>query len=140
MAKKEISSKVTRLDGEAALQAEQTLTVNDCVLPTPAEMAAYREIDPNLITFLQEYTSREQQHRHETDKMKLKMVQRSEGKSERTNFWGMFFAFLALLAIIAVCAYALYLDKPWFAGIVGGTVIVSVISLFVNGGKDKHGK
>lgn len=43
----------------------------------------------------------------------------------------MFFAFFCLIALSTVVAYALYLDKPWLAGILGGTTIVSVISLFV---------
>jgi len=52
----------------------------------------------------------------------------------------MFFAFFCLIALSTVVAYALYLDKPWLAGILGGTTIVSVISLFVRKDQDTVSK
>ena len=51
------------------------------------------------------------------------------------NWWGMFFAFLALLTLVALATYALYLDEPWFAGMVGCTSVVGIIITFVNAGK-----
>ena len=51
------------------------------------------------------------------------------------NWWGMFFAFLALMTFVALAAYALYLDKPWFAGIFGFAAVAGIISTFVNAGK-----
>ncbi len=49
----------------------------------------------------------------------------------------MFFAFLALITLVGLSALALYLDKPWFAGIFGFTAVVSIVSIFVNAGKNK---
>lgn len=37
-----------------------------------------------------------------------------------------------------LAGYALYLDKPWFAGIMGASTLISVVSIFVTGGKDKN--
>lgn len=134
MAKREIKNRHTEMNGDMAVQLEQTVTYNDSMLPTPAEMEAYKNVDPSLLKLIVDSTRLEQRHRHDMDSQKLKILRRSESRIERINFWGMFFAFLALVLMIAVCAYALYLDKPWFAGVMGGTVIVSVISLFVNAG------
>ena len=74
------------------------------------------------------------------DKEKLKILKNSERKNGRMNWWGMFFAFLSLILFMGVAAFALYLDKPWFAGIFGGTAILSVISTFVQAGKDNSKK
>lgn len=44
----------------------------------------------------------------------------------------MAFAFLSIVVIVALAAYALYLDRPWFAGILGAGTLVTVASIFIN--------
>ena len=83
-----------------------------------------------------EQTKKEQEHRHRLDNQKMKILAKSEGRTFRINWWGMFFAFLALIALLALSAFALYLDSPWIAGILGGTTILTIVSLFVNGTKN----
>ena len=73
----------------------------------------------------------EQEHRHITEKMKLKILRRTEGRDERISWWGMAFAFLSILAIIILAGWALYLNRPWFAGILGTIGIGSIVSIFV---------
>ena len=45
-------------------------------------------------------------------------------------------AVLVLIVFMGVAAFALYVNKPWFAGIFGGTAILAVITTFVEAGKD----
>ena len=59
-------------------------------------------------------------------------------KNGRMNWWGMFFAFLSLVALVGLSALALYLDHEWFAGIFGFSAVVSIITVFVNAGKDNE--
>ena len=54
------------------------------------------------------------------------------------NWWGMFFAFLALVTLVGLTSFALYLDKPWFAGVFGFATAVSIISLFVGAGRKER--
>ena len=117
-------------------QLEQTVSVDDNSLPSPQELQLYQQIDPNIIPFLIKTSIKEQEHRHNMDNEKMKILKNSERKNGRMNWWGMFFAFLSLILFMGVAAFALYLDKPWFAGIFGGTAILSVISTFVHAGKD----
>jgi len=70
------------------------------------------------------------------DTEKMKILNHSERKNWRMNWWGMFFAFLSLILFIGLAALALYLDKQWFAGIFGVVSILSVVSIFVEAGKD----
>ena len=51
------------------------------------------------------------------------------------NWWGMFFAFLSLVALVGLSALA---DHEWFAGIFGFSAVVSIITVFVNAGKDNE--
>lgn len=74
------------------------------------------------------------------DKMKMKVLRKSESRTERINWWGMFFAFLSIVVCMGVAAWALYLDRPWFAGIFGGIGIISIVSIFVTGKADTNKK
>ena len=117
-------------------QLEQTVSVDDNSLPSPQELLEYQKIDPNIIPFLIQTSIKEQNHRHNMDTEKMKILNHSERKNWRMNWWGMFFAFLSLILFIGLAALALYLDKQWFAGIFGVASILSVVSLFVEAGKD----
>ena len=117
-------------------QLEQTVLVDDLSLPSPQELKEYNAINPKLVEFLLEQTKKEQEHRHRLDNQKMKILAKSEGRTFRINWWGMFFAFLALIALLALAAFALYLDLPWIAGILGGTTIFTIVSLFVTGTKN----
>ncbi len=142
MGKHSISRKETQVSMGDSIgkQLEQTVSVDDNSLPTPQELQQYQQIDPCIIPFLIQTSVKEQEYRHNMDKEKLKILKNSERKNGRTNWWGMFFAFLSLILFMGVAAFALYLDKPWFAGIFGGTAILSVISTFVQAGKDTSKK
>lgn len=142
MGKHSISRKETQVSMGDSIgkQLEQTVSVDDNSLPSPLELQLYQQIDPSIIPFLIQTSVKEQEHRHNMDNEKLKILKNSERKNGRMNWWGMFFAFLSLILFMGVAAFALYLDKPWFAGIFGGTAILSVISTFVQAGKDTSKK
>lgn len=142
MGKHSISRKETQVSMGDSIgkQLEQTVSVDDNSLPSPQELLQYQQIDPSIIPFLIQTSVKEQEHRHNMDNEKLKILKTSERKNGRMNWWGMFFAFLSLILFMGVAAFALYLDKPWFAGIFGGTAILSVISTFVQAGKETSKK
>ncbi len=137
MAKQQINQKETQLSTSqgAAKQIEQTLTVDDNILPSPQDLAAYKDVDPEIVKHLLELARKEQDHRHDIDNQKMKMIRRTESRTERMNFWGMTFAFLCMVLFIGLTAFALYLDNPWFAGFFGLTSLISIISIFINAGK-----
>lgn len=137
MGKQELRQRETNVATSEGVgkQLEQTITVDDSALPSPQELEAYKRIDPRIVDLLIENTRREQQHRHETDRMKLKILRRSESRTERINFWGMTFAFLSVGLFVGLTAWALYLDHPWFAGLSAFTALITIVSLFVDTGK-----
>ena len=118
MGKQELKQRETQVatgDG-VGKQLEQTYTVDDNCLPSPQELAAYKNIDPRIVDYL---------------------INASDRRDGRMNWWGMFFAFLAIVVMIALAGYALYLDKPWFAGIMGASTLVSVASIFIKSNDNK---
>ena len=138
MAKQSISRRETQasMGDSIGKQLEQTVSVDDNSLPSPQELLEYQKIDPNIIPLLIQNSIKEQNHRHNMDTEKMKILNHSERKNWRMNWWGMFFAFLSLILFIGLAALALYLDKQWFAGIFGVASILSIVSIFVEAGKD----
>ncbi len=140
MGKQEIKQKETQVatnEGVGKLM-EQTYTVDDNCLPSPAELLAYKEIDPRIVDYLIDASVKEQEHRHRQDEQKLDIIRKADNRIGRMNWWGMFFAFLSIALIAAVVAYALYLDKPWIAAIMGGATLISIISIFVKGNMEQY--
>ena len=137
MAKQSISIKDTKISNGGAYgnQIEQTVSVDDNILPAPQELAEYQRIEPKIVEFLIKSSEREQLHRHKQDEKKLKILNYNEHKVGRMNWWGMFFAFLAIVVTMSLAAFALYLDRSWFAGIFGLVGVVSIASVFINNKK-----
>ena len=65
------------------------------------------------------------------------MIRTADRRDGRINWWGMFFAFLAIVIMITLAGYALYLDKPWFAGLMSAGTLVSVASIFIKSNNTK---
>ena len=135
MSKKIIQSRETQVATQGGLgrSLEQNYTIDDSVIPSPQELAQYKEVDPRFLDYFFETAREEQKHRHEMDQMKMKVLRKSESRTERINWWGMLFAFLSIVVCMVVAAWALYLDRPWFAGVFGGLGLLSIVSIFVNG-------
>ena len=142
MGKQEIKQKTTRVETPDGVgnQLEQVFTVDDNSLPSPKELEEYKRIDPRIVDYLIESSIKEQAHRHKMDEMKIDVVNKSNRRVNGMNWWGMFFAFMCLLAFLALAAYALYLDKTWFASIFGIASVGSIVSIFVNKDNSINGK
>lgn len=142
MGKQEIKQRETQVSTNDGIgkQVEQTYTVDDNCLPTPQELASYKEIDPRIVDYLIGASKKEQDHRHLMDRKKLEVVRKSESRESRMNWWGMFFAFLAIVVLSCLTGYALYVDRPWFAGFMGVGTFLTIVSIFVTGGKSTSGK
>lgn len=133
MARAEVRQQTTQLDAMsgAAKNEVKSLTFDENVLPTPEELEAYKAVDPRIIDFLLETAKKEQLFRHSLEETKVDIIKKSDSGNRWMNWWGMFFAVISLVALIGLSAFALYLDKPWFAGIFGGTTFIAIVSIFV---------
>lgn len=133
MARQQIKQKETQVATNEGVgkQLESTLTVEDNILPSPQELQAYKEVDPKIVDMLISTSIKEQDHRHFLDKEKMDLIKKSDSRIDRLNWGGMFLAFLSVVTLVVLAAYALYLDRPWFAGIIGLTSVGAVASLFI---------
>ena len=72
--------------------------------------------------------------KYEMDKEKISIVRRSDTSERRMNWWGMFFAFMSIVVLGGCTCWALYLDRPWFAGLLGTGTLITIVAMFVNRG------
>ncbi len=142
MSKKIIQSRETQVATQSGLghSVEQNYTIDDSVIPSPQELEQYKQVDERFLDYFFDTAKEEQKHRHEMDKMKMKVLRKSESRTERMNWWGMFFAFLSITVCLGVSAWALYLDRPWFAGIFGSIGLATIVSIFVTGKSESNKK
>ena len=92
MAKQQINRKETKVatQGGVGQQYEQVVTLDDNSLPTPKELADYKAIDPRIVDFLLESSIKEQEHRHNVEHSKVKIIKKAEQRITVMNWWGMF--------------------------------------------------
>ena len=134
MSKKQLQQRETNVanpNGAIGKELEQTITVDDSFLPSPAELRQYQEIHPRIVNLLCDMSEREQKNRHSLDQKKAEIIRKSESRQYYLNVWGMIFAFLALVVMMLVTALALYLDRPWIATLFGVLSASSIIGLFI---------
>lgn len=133
MVKQKVQQKETQVSTTEGIgkQLEQTLIVDDNMLPSPEELEAYKKVDPRIVDFWLNSSLEEQKHRHLVDKEKIDIVKKSERRIGRMNWWGMCFAFLSIVVLVLLAGYALYLNREWIAGILGATTLFTVASIFI---------
>ncbi len=136
MAKLEVKQRqMAKNDGH---EVENSLILNESILPSPSDLEYYKNVDPRIIDLFITTTLEEQKYRHTTEQQRIKLVRSSERRLFSINWWGMFFAFLIVVAALGLAAYALSLDRPWFAGFGLMTALIAITSIFVKGGDKKQ--
>ncbi|MCK9385872.1 MAG: DUF2335 domain-containing protein [Nevskia sp.] len=102
-------------------------------LPPPDMLAKYQEIIANGAERIMASTEREQAHRHYVDKA---LVDAEIATASR----GQIMAFILALVCIAVALVLGLYSHDVLAGVIGGGTLVSVVTIFIVGRKNKNGK
>lgn len=108
------------------MSIEQIVAQDDSLLPAPAELAAFKDVDANIIPWMLEQTKKEQEHRHKTDNDKIKLMNRAVTNDR------IFIVFYLLLILLFVCLSALfvYLEKNISGSIFGVCGIIGAVVLY----------
>lgn len=127
---------VQRADQVGMLQEEHIIIDNN-PMPTAEELSKYKDISPDLVQYFMKITNEERSIRHEVTRQSVELTQMDSKRRHRERILGLVFAFMALLVFLGITAYALYLDKPWLAGIFSTLSIAGIISAFIQGRKEE---
>jgi uncharacterized membrane protein len=95
-------------------------------IPSPAAIERYNAIIPNGADRIMKMAEEQSAHRKEIEKTVITSQQK---QSERGQIFGLI---IGLLGII-IGAFLIYCGHDWAGGIIGGTTVVSLVSVFVIG-------
>jgi len=93
-------------------------------LPPPDVLEEFNRVVDNGAERIVKAWEIESEHRRSIDRRDQRMFYVNA-------ILGKIFAFLFVMAALALSAWALYLDRPWLAGILAGTTLASVVGAFL---------
>ena len=133
MAKTEhhLSQRHIRTEDGIGQIVEAKITEDDNLLPTPSELAAYKEISPDLVQHFLDTAVKEQEVRH-TKQLQQVEIFNIKARTERdATLRGMNFALISFICCAILTGLALYLGHLVFAGVLSGAVILGVVRAFL---------
>ena len=133
---KRTSATVQRIDGVGTL-SEEHIVIDNSPMPTAEELTKYKEVDPGLVAYFQQITDEERKLRHEVTRKSVSLLEVDNKRGHKERLLGQIFAFLSILVFLAITILALYLDKPWLAGVFSVVSLTGVVSSFINGKKEE---
>lgn len=93
-------------------------------LPPPSELIAYNEIIPQGADRIMKMAEAQNSHRIEIEK---RVISSQHGQESRGQFLGFVIAIVGLLC----GSYVAVSGQPWAGGVIGGTPLVGLVSVFV---------
>ncbi len=97
-------------------------------LPDPATLKEYNELISNGAERIMEMAEKEQFHRHKNE---VKIIDSKLSQSKKGQIFGFFLGVLGLSFGTLLSFYG----QPYVGGIIAGTTVISLVSVFVLGNK-----
>lgn len=123
-------------EDQVGMLREEHIIIDNNPMPTAEELLKYKDISPDLVQYFMKITDEERSIRHEVTRQSIELTQMDSKRRHRERILGLVFAFMTILVFLGITAYALYLDKPWLAGIFSTLSIAGIISAFIQGHKE----
>jgi uncharacterized membrane protein len=95
-------------------------------MPPPAILEGYERLVPGAAERILAMAESDTKHQHAIE---FAALHAAEGEVKR----GQIFAFVIGLAALLASMFALYMGSPAVAGIIGGTTVVGLVSVFIIG-------
>lgn len=131
MAKKQSNTSVTGNGGRLV----HNEFIDDGILPDSHELKRYNEIGPDVVRFIMERTSIEQEYRHKFSLSNFEEKKHNNRRSYNVTMSGLFCGATIILVTLLVSAFLIMNGFPIIGSVFAGTSIFSSIFMFVNKGK-----
>lgn len=103
---------------------QQQVSVRSGPLPDPAELAAYNQIIPNGADRIMKMAEDQSVHRMSLERTVVQSQQKQ-------SFCGQIFGLVVGLSGLGLATFAAVHGQPWFGSVIGGTTLVSLVSVFL---------
>ena len=134
MAKQSNKVKHTQVTGqnEIANQIEQSVSIDDSLLPDAEELTKLKLLDPNIIEWLKARAEKEQDMRHRYMDAKIDISKGSMNKSFTIDLIILIISFALLAGGMTYSYFLIIADKILPACILGGTTLVFAVNSILN--------
>ena len=116
-----------KLQGHNGVVLEQTSIYDDSLLPPSEELSKLKEVDANIIQWLMDRATKEQDARIKFNEDKLILTERRVKSAHVRSMTGMILLFIIILVGFGLTALFLYMGIDVGATIFGGCSFVSLI-------------
>ncbi len=121
-------------------QFEHHESFDDSLLPDANELAKLKELDPNIIDWIKERTSLEQDARHKFNDRRMTLVETATQKSISTDRLAMIFAFIIVMSGMGFSSFLIIKGLSTEGTVFAGATILGAALAFLNIGKGKDKK
>ncbi len=135
MAKVQQSTKALKSRNNHAV--EQHNSYDDNPFPDAEELSKLKALDPNIIEYLKERGKREQDGRLDFNDRRMKVVEKSEGRTFTLNITALYMAYSLIIITMGAAIYFLINNLPWPGSITGGVSIYLIIQAFLASNKSQ---
>lgn len=126
-------AKVANQKGLAHVQHSEHY--DDSLLPDAEELMKLKDLHPEMIKWIMERTVKEQDHRHQFDNRKLKLLEGEQRKAFSLGIISATFAKIIILCGMVFSAFLVFYKLPVHGSIFGGITILLAANSFLKFGK-----
>jgi uncharacterized membrane protein len=110
---------------------KQEVSLRTGPLPAPEELAAYNQVIPEGADRIMKMAEQQSAHR-------ISLESTVVNSQQKQSFCGQIFGLIIGLAGLGFATFAAVHGQPWFGSIIGGTTLVSLVSVFVYARRGQH--
>jgi uncharacterized membrane protein len=125
----------TRKEG---IIVEQQSIFEDSLLPAAEELAKLQEINPDIVAWIMERTSMEQETRHSENKERLNIYKLEFRGARRYNVVALIFAFVVIIAGLSFSTFLIYNSMNVMGTVFAGSTLVVAANAFIRASKKKQ--
>ena len=116
---------------------EQRSMYDDSLLPPAEELARLKEVNPEIVTWIMERSSLEQEKRHSQDDQRLEMYKHEFRGSRRYNITALTFAFVVIIAGLSFSTFLIYSSMDIVGTIFAGGTLILAANAFIKASKHR---
>lgn len=115
-------------------------TFDDGLLPSPEELARYKNLDHKILDHILQTAKEEQKYRHAITKKRVSMLSWLDKREFIINYTGLIFAF-SIMGAGEYFSYLLVVNEfPIWGSVFAGATLILGANLFINAGKNDKTK
>lgn len=130
--KKSVKRSATLGNRNQGVSIEHQETFDDNLLPDAKELNLLQKIDPNIMEWIKNSATKEQNARHDFNDRRMKIIEKGQKKSFSIDVMTIFSALIVILSGMLFSYYLISQDMKTVGTLFGGATVIIAASSFLN--------